>query len=367
MRDEWEMEFVTTGLDALRILNERPFDVVVSDMKMHGLDGADLLNVVRNEYPEVVRIILSGNPDQALMFKSVHATHRYVPKPCDVNVLKNVIDRTLSLRSVLRGRRMKEFASRLSVIPSVPALYRQVLEELENPNCSLDRVGRVIAQDIGMSAKVLKVVNSAYFGLANPIRNVERAVSFLGLGMVRSLVLSVHIFAEYEGRPFAGFSLDSLWKHSLRTALCARALARAEGIAPDRIDDVFMAALLHDVGRLVLAANLPEEYEHVIRAREESVSPDLEREVFGATHDEVGAYLLGLWGLPDFILESIAFHSDSLADNGRTLDPRSVVHLADELVKEHDEAPAEPSPELVALGDRAGAWRDICRRILEQE
>jgi HD-like signal output (HDOD) protein len=371
MRHEWEMEFAGSGRDALEILRANPCEIVVSDVKMSGVDGGDLLVEVQSRYPETIRIVLSGNPDKNLLFTSIGATHQYLSKPCDPDQLKEIINRSLALRTLLQSEAVIKLASRLTTIPSLPTLYRQVIDELKNPNCSLQQVGQVIAQDIGMSAKVLKLVNSAYFGLPNPIANVERAVTFLGLETSQSLVLGIQIFAEYEGRSLRGFSIDELWKHSLRTAFCARALAKAEGLGRHAVDDVFMAAMLHDVGKLVLAANLPRDYERYVVARDESADgADVEREIFGASHAEVGAYILGLWGLPDFILESIVFQSNPIPLSRENLDPRSVVHLADVLVMEHDgSGGGELSWELSALGseERGAAWRAVCAAALVEK
>lgn len=332
MRHHWTMSFVSSGNEALVAMQEQPFDVIVSDMRMPGMDGVELLTTVRKRYPETVRLVLSGHSDKETFFKAISPAHQYLTKPCSPDTLKQTIERALTLRQLLSRESLKKLVTQIRLLPSLPHIYLELLHELQSSDGSLKRVGSLIEQDIAMSVKVLKLVNSAFFGLPNHVSSPSQAVSLLGLDTIQSLVLMVGIFSQFEETFFRTqrSSLEQLQKHSLGTAVFAQALAKHEGLTKRGVDEAFIAGLLHDVGKLVLLANLPNQCTRVSQLiRENHVAPAVaEVSVLGATHAEVGAYLLGLWGFTDPIVEAGAFHhSPSVAkEHGFTV--VTAVHVA---------------------------------------
>ena len=263
MRHEWEMSFVQTAQEALEHLSRDAFDVIVSDMRMPGMDGAQLLGNVMKRYPLMVRIILSGHSDQELALNSVKAAHQFLSKPCDPETLKSVILRACSLRDLLTEKSIKQFVSNMTSLPSLPSLYLEMMEELRSPNASLHRVGEIISKDIGMTAKILQLVNSAFFGLPRNVSSPSQAVTLLGLDTVRGLVLSIHIFQQLNPEKMLLLSLDKLWRHSLRTGIFAKTIAKEENQIQHVIDDSFTAGLLHDMGKPILSMNFPESYQEI--------------------------------------------------------------------------------------------------------
>ncbi len=368
-RDEWDMTFASSGEEALGIMEGKHFDVVVSDMRMPGMDGAELLARVKDRYPESVRIVLSGQSEKGSILRSIGPSHQYLSKPCDPEQLKLVIDRTLELQSFVQGENVRELAAGLDKIPSMPELFRKVVDELESPTCSLDRVGQIIASDIGMSAQILKLVNSAYFGLPNPMESIERAVTYLGVETITSLILINSIFTELEGGDIPGFSFHKLWEHSLMTAICARAIAKEEQFDRSVASEMFMASMLHDIGKLILVANLPDEYTKVLAKmeREGKGANAAEKEVFGCTHDELGAYLLGLWGISGTILEAIAFHSRPVPVQSEVL-PACTVHVATLIASEivGDVTTIAGEMEALGLSVRLERWQEVCSEALAE-
>jgi HD-like signal output (HDOD) protein len=331
MREEWDMRFAGGGEEALKHLAGERFDVVVSDMRMPGMNGAQLLTEVMNHYPETVRIILSGQADSESVLKSIGPAHQYMSKPCEPEVLKSVISRACSLRQLLADDALEGMISRMDSLPSLPSLYGEIMEELSGKSPSIQKVGKIISQDVGMAAKILQLVNSAFFGLRHKVSNPTQAVSFLGLDTIRALVLSVHIFSQCDSDKVSHFPLDRLWEHSFSSAVLAKAMAREESQPQAMVDECFMAGLLHDVGKLILAMNFPEPYRQIREraAREGAFLGDLEREAFGGTHAEAGAYLLGLWGLPDPIVEGLAYHHCPSQYTGQGFGTVLAVHVAD--------------------------------------
>lgn len=203
MRGDWEMYFIDSAPKALAILDKYRFDAVVTDMRMPEMDGAQLLNEVMRTHPDVVRIVLSGEMDQEMILKTVRSSHQYLNKPCEPEVLKLTLKRAFALRSLLNDDRLKKSVAGIDSLPSLPTLYLEIMEELQSPNSSFKKIGAIISRDIGMTAKILQMVNSAYFGLCRKIGRAEEAVGYLGMETVKSLVLSAKIFSQFDRRGMA--------------------------------------------------------------------------------------------------------------------------------------------------------------------
>ena len=162
LRHTWGIDFARNGPEALDLLARTPFNVIVSDMRMPGMDGAQLLAEVRDRHPTIVRIVLSGQCDREALLRSVRVAHQCLTKPCDVETLRSTVTRACALRDLLENDKLQRLVSRLKSVPSLPDLYHQVMEELESPEPSIQKVGQIIAQDAGMTAKTLQTVNSAF-------------------------------------------------------------------------------------------------------------------------------------------------------------------------------------------------------------
>ncbi len=363
LRSEWDMAFADSGAKALEMMAEMPFDVVVSDMRMPGMNGVELLSEVMKRYPKTVRLILSGHADRDLILKCVGSTHQYLSKPCDPEALKHTLHRTTALESSLNGERLIQLVSRIDQLPSIPAVYTAIVEKLRDPEVSVDEVSNVILKDIGMTAKILKLVNSAFFGMRRHITGLEEAVAYLGIDTVKSLVLSVHAFSQFEDKALGGLSLETLWGHSQDTAAWAKLIVAAENGPRWLQDAAFTAGLLHDIGKLVLAANFSDQYKQVLELLHIPGLTTLaaETQVFGAAHAGVGGYLLGLWGLPVPVVEAIALHHTPGEGPDRSFGPLTAVHVANVLVHQNqgDEAAELDDAYLKDLGlsERIETWR----------
>jgi HD-like signal output (HDOD) protein len=332
-RREWDMTFVQSGAEALKVMESKSFDVIITDMRMPEMDGNELLRRVKAQSPQTVRIILSGHAGKEMIMKTVHLTHQYLSKPCDPKMLKNSVSRTCAIRELLAQDSLLHVISQAESLPSPPSIYTMVTEALQQPDCSARQLGEIIAEDIGMAAKILQLVNSAFFGIPRRFADVSEAVVFLGTDTIQSLVLTFGIFSQFSSKKIAGLDIENLSKHGLQAAAIARSIAKAETKEREVIDNTFMAGLLHDLGKLILAANLPESYlELEDRMQQEKMTPhEAEMAVFGTTHAEVGAYLLGIWGLNDLIIEAIAWHHHPKKSPVDSFTPLAAVHTADVL------------------------------------
>jgi putative nucleotidyltransferase with HDIG domain len=346
---EWDMTFVESGAQALAQLAAAPFDVVVTDMRMPEMNGAELLTRVRSLYPRVIRLILSGQSSEETMLASVGPAHQFLAKPCDATRLKETIRRACALRSMLNDGNLQRLLSQLGSLPSAPDLYLKLLSELRSPNASIHRAAAIISTDPGMTAKLLQLVNSAFFGIQQHVADPQRAASILGLNTITALVLSVKVFSEYDETKMKAAGLSGLMHHSLQVATHARSIAKDVGVGRQEEEDAFTAGLLHDVGRVILATSLPNRYRKVVNLLTPGRTTVFEAEqaIFGASHAEVGAYLLGLWGLPDSIVEAVAYHHRPDAMFARGFAPLTAVHVANCLAHERQAQAAShglPSP-----------------------
>ena len=365
MRAEWEMEFLDCGAKALERMTAAPFDVVVSDMRMPGMNGAEFLTAVMKRHPKTIRLILSGHADNDLIVKCVGSTHQYLAKPCDPDALKASVCRASNLDSNLQSEPLRKLVGQLSHIPSIPNLYLEIVEIANRPGASLEEIARVISRDLGMTTQILRLVNSAFFGLPRDLSSIEDAVAYMGLELVKSLVLSAHTFSQYQDADLS-LIIKALWTHSLQVASACKRIAQLEGADRKMVSDAFTAGMLHDVGKLVLAANLPEEYARATRLAEaERLGSFVAEElVFGANHADVGGYLLGLWGLPVPVVEAIALHHRPSAVSHPTFSPLTMVHVADICTREREHFHSGQSrlntDHLSAIGllDRAAVWRE---------
>jgi HD-like signal output (HDOD) protein/CheY-like chemotaxis protein len=370
LRHEWEMNFIESGPQALTFMAAHPVDIVVSDMMMPLMDGSQLLSEIARRHPRTVRIILSGHAEREAVLRLVGPAHQYLSKPCDAEELRGAITRAFALRDLLGNERLKQLTTRIKHLPTLPALHNQLTDELRKDAPSMERIGEIISRDIGMAAKILQLVNSAFFGLARPINDTTEAVVYLGVTTVRSLALSVEIFSQYHPEACRSFSLDALAQHSWMTGALARRIGHLEKMEPKILEQCFLAGLLHDIGQLILACGLPEEYAEVIRrARDENRQVwQVEQEIFGATHADVGAYLLALWGLPNPIIEAVAMHHHPGQCLLPGFSPAIAVHVADVFMHEYHDIKTEiPAPQLdvihlekIGLTSRIDAWRAGC-------
>lgn len=375
-QDRWELTFRTSGAEALEEFARKPFDVLVADMRMPGMEGHHLLAQVRKLYPWALRIVLSGVSDRELIMRSVPVSHQFLTKPVKAEQLINVIERGCRLRDAILSDELKNLIGGIDALPAQPDVYAKLVKALEDEAAPVESVAAIISRDMALAADVLKLVNSSFFGPRMRVSRLDQAVTLLGLDTIKSLVLCVQLLKVFDIRKFPDFSFPGLWEHSLKTALFARAIAVEENLSPGAQDDCFVAGLLHDLGKFVMADKLFPRYREAVAASRQGNVPILEAEnsVLGAAHPQAGAYLLGLWGLHDRILEAVAFHHEPGALGLTAMSAVTAVHAANAF--EHELVVINPGYarrsldmghlEGLGLADRAGRWREVCRETLEQ-
>ena len=324
--DDWEMIFVDSGREALDELADERFDVIVTDMRMPGMDGATLLREVHARHPNVIRMVLSGHTELEAALRAMPVAHQYLSKPCPADRLVEALERACRLDSLLADGVVREMVGELVDLPARPRVFSELARALADERAGMDEIARIIEEDIAISARVLQLVNSAFFAPPQPVRAVKAAVVRLGTRMIRDLVLALEVFQEDRTPALPGFSLDAQHRHAMSVAYVARRLLEDSRDA----DDAFLAGLLHDIGKLVLVGQIPEYLRDVLAEAKATGRPldAVERGAKGVTHARIGAYLLGLWGMPYPVMEAVAnHHAPERCDSGR-LDVSAAVLLA---------------------------------------
>jgi len=368
MAKEWETCFAESGEAALKLIEQKPFDVVVSDMRMPKMSGAQLLNQVLRKHPQTVRIVLSGYSDLRAAMSCVGVVHQFLQKPCDLAELRNCIRRVSSLENQVQHPGLRSFTAGLADLPSAPDLYMQMLEALESPNSSSQRIADIASEDPALSAKLLQLCNSAFFGFSREVSSVEEAVQLLGVGILQSMALAVPVFSGFDRAKCPRFPLEQMWNHSAQTGLLARWIAHhylPNGALVS--ESAFAAGVLHDIGKLIIAENLPQEYDRVLKESHEQSVPlfEMERKAFGATHADLGAYLLTLWGLPPPLIEGVAHHHEPQLFNNQEFGLVGAIHVANSLEREQSKHEGVvPSPvnleyaKSVGIAGQLDKWRE---------
>lgn len=359
-RHRWTMSFALGGEAALELIAKEPFDVVVTDMRMPRVDGCQVLAATQARLPGAARIVLSGFAEVEASLRALPVAHQFVSKPCEPSTLVNLIDRACQLHALVADRAVRDLVGSVTTLPSLSTNYQAVMTAVADVHATAADVSRVIERDVAMTAKILQFVSSGFFGPRQRITSMEEALVYLGFNMVRNLVLSAEVFRS------GGEGLSGLELHSLAVAEVARHVA-----GPERdMDDAYLAGMLHDIGKLVARSAWPEQVEELERSAAGDGRPlhQIEAEVLGTSHAEVGGYLLGLWGLPYDIVEAVAnhHHPERVAQTG--IDILAAVHVADSLV--HAAAGEAPLPEgfegyLKQFGvtGRAGEWEEYARSV----
>lgn len=337
---DWEMEFMTSGKAALDQLDKGPVHAVITDMRMPGMDGRELLTEVRARWPDTLRIVLSGFTEEEAALRSLEVVHQFLAKPCDGSVLVALVQRVAALRDLLGSPTLKRIVGRVGHLPPTPLVYCKLLRCVNDANASAKSIAEILSRDPALSAKVLQVANSAFFRRGKSVADIGAAVTHIGTDVLRSLVLMVEVFASENDE---GAAL-----HLQQRAIRAMAIAERVGAGEPFYSEGITAALLAEVGLLVRGID----------------AYCLEAEARGEGHfryPEVGAYLLGIWGLPMTVIDAVAYHQAPMRAKPHGFDAVGVAHVASALARG-----AEPDPaylEHCGYLDRLDGWKRYAERL----
>ncbi len=366
----WEFSYAPDCGRATEILSHGAFDAVVVDPSASPDRAVQFLDSIVKVHPKVLRLVLMDSDNRQILEKWVGLAPQCLPRKSDYHRLANLLKRCFHTADWMENEVIKRLVCQVRDLPSPSSLYLEILQKLQSPNVIIEEVALLIAQDPALCAKMLKIVNSAFFALSRDICDVFEAVIFLGLERTKALILFTHYVSLFQPPKTRLFSLEVLWHHSLATAAYARSIVQAENVDSQKADEAFTAGLLHDIGKLMLAANMPELYDQALGlAGQRRISGWLaEREVVGATHDILGACLLGIWGLPMIILEAIAWHHQPSLLGGKNFSLLTAVHVGNAFASLRSGNSEKGPPDIdfsylneIGMADHFGRWFELCR------
>jgi putative nucleotidyltransferase with HDIG domain len=362
--DDWEVLTAPDGEAALKIMEGGPVDVLVTDMRMPGMDGSALLEEVCRRYPSVLRLVLTGHVETKPLLQALAVSHQVLLKPCSPEVLRNTIQRVFELDRILASEKLRALVNRLPNLPARPKLYYQISALLAQESTSLKEVAELIETDVVISAKLLQLANSAFFYRGSSCSSIQGALSRLGVRMIQGVLLELEVGTAMSAIPEAYYE----WVNNHSRVVAD--LARKIGSDFECADEAFVAGILHDIGRLLFALVIPDEYVKFLNAKPTTpMSPGREveeRERFGVTHAELGAYLLGIWGMPYPIIEAVAHHHHLGQIESVAFGALESVQVASQLVDLGALSPEEMAYlERLGMAGRLEGWQEDLEQTKE--
>ena len=323
--------FCTSNVtEASEIITSESIDVVICGADINGKSGIEFLKSVYDSHSQILRFLYTDSTDKELIYKSTKFIHQYITSACKPNQFISVLKNNLGLRELLNDRKLHEKLNSISSLPSPPEIYQKLMSELQKEDVSIRNVADVIKKDVSITAKILQIVNSAFFGMKTHVESPLHAVNLLGIDTVKSLVMTAGVFTQFSSTAESGFTIESIYDKSVTVGTTARHLANSLGMLTKQTEDALMAGMLHDVGKLIMMQYFPEELRKSVLLAEEKEIPlyEAQKEVFGISDAVLGAYLLSLWGLPQPILEAIALHYTPSETPVPMTNVTTAVHLA---------------------------------------
>jgi putative nucleotidyltransferase with HDIG domain len=371
-KDQCNVFYAQSAKEALAQLDQDAIDVLITEVRLVDSDSELFLRSFLKLHPSAARIVLTGYTSSDAIFKFAGLAHQLLAKPWSDERLIETIQRADLISRMLSDDRLKRTLNLIESFPSIPSVYVELTEKLRNGEASMEEIGAIIIRDPSLTIKLLQIVNSPFYGLPMPVTDPQKAVNLLGLDIVKGFVLSSGIFKQYENSSGVCLQIDALWQHSLKSANIVRQIAKRERLEKDIEEASFIASLLHDVGKIIIASNFPNEHKEICDRTESDGMPGwhAEQMVLGVSHAEIGAYLLGLWGLPLTIIKAVQEHHRPNADEHTQIDQTVLVYVANAIEKACLTPSGDPIADLNAefvarlhLGKSIAEWQQQMRAM----
>ncbi|MDO9140887.1 MAG: response regulator [Methylobacter sp.] len=330
-RGEWQLFIAKNGDQALKIMAKQPIDLIVSDIVMPGMGGDELLKTVCELYPATVRMVLSGYTDEKTLKISLEVAHQYLSKPCNAETLRESISQVFKIQACVRNPQIITGVGDLNKLPPLPKIYQELNAAITDEDSTIRDIADIFARDMVLSAKLLQLVNSPYFGLKRTVSNLTDAISLIGLKKLSSLVLSVHIRTSFPANnPDIQGYIEYLWQDACRASELARLISLSEEQQEDRPDQAYLGGLLHNMGLLIFLSRGGDKLKNLISAVQNTDTPiaELETAIFGFTRSEAAAYVLSLWKIPPRIIEAILLQNTPMDSDYEGVNALTAVHVA---------------------------------------
>lgn len=330
-REQWQLFFAHSGAQALDIMQQNPIDLIVSDMMMPEMRGDELLKKVAELYPSTVRMILSGYANDETLKNALAVAHQYLSKPCSADVLREAISQVFKVQVCASNPQLIEVLGDINQLPSLPKIYHELNSAIANEDSNSNEIAQIFARDMVLSAKLLQLINSPYFGLNRTISSLSEAINLIGVKKLNLLVVSVHARTAFPvANPEIEHLMEFIWSDAARVSELARLIAIAENQVGDRPDQAYLAGLLHNLGLLIFASRSTQKIKQLFALLESTSASvtTLESEIFGFSRSEAAAYVLNLWKIPPGIIEAILLQYTPNQSDYDGMTALTAVHVA---------------------------------------
>jgi HD-like signal output (HDOD) protein len=329
---DWEIVGFNDPTKALAAIKANAPDLVLTDQAMPGMQGSQLLEEVRTLSPTTIRVIMSGYVSLNKL-SLITSAHQYIAKPFDTMKLRELMRRSFAAQERITDKGLQTIATSLRSIPSLPQVYHSLLAQLENHRNAVSEIAKMVAEDAGLSIKVLQLANSPLFGHEEMVTTPKEAVMCLGTDMLAAVVLSQSLFRHYQSVTHPEMDVRRIWNHCWETAYFAQHICREKKLSAKVAGEALLAGLMHEIGRFVLIDNFADRYQWACDDARQTKMPLMPclQAAFKTTPFQISAYLLELWGLPDPVIVAIAAQDDPTAAQPPGFSLNAALYIADHL------------------------------------
>jgi putative nucleotidyltransferase with HDIG domain len=338
LQDAWDLQPATSESEAKAQLESSQYQLLLIDKQKISTAESEFLTAVDQISPATPRLQFTKLAPTGEL--EVHFSHPRVvseenqaaaqPESFEEQIGHEVLRQTLFSKVGLSN-----ILEKIQKTPTRPGVYFKVVEELTNPEGTIDNIAELVKEDPIVTARILRAVNSTALGLRRRLTDANEAVMMLGGERVRDVILLLEVLSVIDQNRCIGFSPDDVWNHSIQVAQLARKIMAKETRCQSTRNAAFTAGLLHDVGKVLLAVNLPGRYAKTLILAKKNKTSLVEEEYkeFDTSHAELGTHLLESWELPIRILEAIMWHHSPDHFSSEKLAPRAAVFIANTLVR----------------------------------
>ncbi len=335
-RNFWQLFFAKTGQQALELMAAQPIDLIISEIMLPEMRGDELLAKVLEQHPATVRMIFSGYTSEDSLQKALEYAHQYLTKPCSPENLHEAITQVFTIQTCIDNPQIISGLGDINQLPSLPKIYRELNAAIADENTTPRIIADIFAKDPGLSAKLLQLINSPYFGMKRTVSSLSEAINLIGIKRLNNLLLSAHLKAQFPAPdPETTLYMEYIWQDAAKVSELARLIALAENQQEDRPDQAYLGGLLHNLGLLIFLSRGGHKLKTLIEQVKHTDIPirQLETTIFGFTAPEAATYLLSLWKIPPRIIEAILLQNTPNQTDYDGMNALTAVHVATCLIE----------------------------------
>lgn len=328
----WSVNIADNTKDAVDFVRGNDIDVIICDDEVADSKGLDVISSCSHERPGVLSFLRKSNSPTkeesiALSEKKVFV----LPENLEEEGIYSHISRRVLLKSLSENLNLLSVIRKMKKMPTIPQLYHQITRELRKEDGSIEFVAGLISKEPSMATRILKAVNSPAYVLGYEITEVVHALLFLGKEATQAQILADSVFNSYPNQSVAGLNLQEVWKHSINVSAIARRISMSIDSNKKSAEIACTAGVVHDLGKVLMATNLPDHYQQAVNYAKEERVPlvQAEEKVFGTNHAQVAASLMGLWSIPFRILNSVAYHHNPTGTMKKPPTSAMALYIAD--------------------------------------